>query len=72
MEFIIGFLKRLTSRKFLLTLGTVVSADTVVEGSGLTGDVAGILAAIVKIAVVITYIIVEGMKDIQDAKTPQV
>ena len=71
VDFILGFLKRLSSRKFLLTLGTVISADTVVEGSGLSGDVAGVFAIIVKVGAVITYIIVEGLKDIQEVKTPQ-
>jgi len=70
VEFIVGFLKRLSSRKFLLTLGTVAGADAVVDSSGLTGDVAGFVSVAAKVAAVITYIIVEGVKDIQEVKTP--
>jgi len=71
VEFIIGFIKRLTSRKFLLTVGTIFAINPSLEGSGLSDQLTSIISVVVKVAAVITYVIVEGLHDIQEVKTPQ-
>src|SRR3972149_10290131 len=66
VEFIIGFIKRLTSRKFLLTVGTIFAINPSLEGSGLSDQLTSIISVVVKVAAVITYVIVEGLHDIQE------